>query len=55
MLEGENMYYSNVLHRKIKASSKDSLESLPNILVLTLKRFYWNFEEMNRIKINDYF
>jgi ubiquitin C-terminal hydrolase len=23
--------------------------------VITLKRFYWNFEQMNRIKINDYF
>lgn len=53
-LEGENMYYSEVLHRKIRASSKTYLGRLPNILVITLKRFYWNFEQMNRIKINDY-
>ena len=54
-LEGENMYYSEVLHRKIRASSKTYLGKLPNILAITLKRFYWNFEQMNRIKINDYF
>ena len=28
---------------------------LPNLLVITLKRFCWNFETMNRTKINDYF
>ena len=55
VLEGENMYFSEVLHRKIRASSKSYLGKLPNLLVITLKRFCWNFETNNRIKINDYF
>ena len=49
------MYYSDFLGKKIRASSKISLSKLPNLLVITLKRFYWNYETFIRSKINDYF
>jgi ubiquitin C-terminal hydrolase len=54
-LEGENIYFSESLNRNIRANSKISLSKLPPLLVITLKRFYWNFETMTRHKINDYF
>lgn len=54
-LEGENIYYSETLGRNVRAASKISLAKLPNILAITLKRFFWNFEANSRFKINDYF
>jgi hypothetical protein len=49
------MYYSEVLNKKIRASSKTYLDKLPPLLVITLKRFHWQYETMTRHKINDYF
>lgn len=41
-LEGDNMYYSDVLKKKIRATSRMYLNKLPNLLIFTLKRFSWN-------------
>ena len=33
------MYYSEELNRKVRAKKRTYLEHMPNILILTLKRF----------------
>ncbi|KAL4435156.1 hypothetical protein ABPG74_003649 [Tetrahymena malaccensis] len=54
-LDGENMYFCEKYQRKIKAQKRSCIKSLPNNLVLTLKRFDFDFITMEKKKINDYF
>ena len=55
VLEGDNAYFCEKCAAKVKAEKRVSFVSLPNHLVLVLKRFEFDFETQSKIKINDYF
>ena len=49
ILDGDNKYYCDEYKRKIKVSKRITIKSLPNTVVISLKRF-----ECNLTKLNDY-
>lgn len=54
-LEGENKYFCEQYNRKIKVLKRCLIKKLPNTLILTLKRFEFDYTQMQKVKINDYF
>ncbi|KAJ6255648.1 ubiquitin carboxyl-terminal hydrolase [Anaeramoeba flamelloides] len=54
-LTGENQFYSEQLKKKVDAIKKTYVSSLPNYLILHLKRFEWDYNLMKRFKINTKF
>ncbi|KAJ5068732.1 ubiquitin carboxyl-terminal hydrolase faf-x-related [Anaeramoeba ignava] len=55
MLSGENQYYSEELGKKVDALKRVCFETLPQNLLVHLKRFEFDFETFVRHKINDRF
>lgn len=55
ILEGNNLYYSDVYNRKIKALKRMRLKNTPETLVLVLNRFEFDYNTNMRTKLNDYF
>ena len=55
ILEGDNKYHCEQYDRKIKVMKRCCIKTLPNTLVITLKRFDFDFVSMQKVKINDYF
>jgi ubiquitin C-terminal hydrolase len=53
-LEGENAYQCNHCDAKVSALRRTSIRHLPNVLILALRRFEFNFDNMQRVKLNDY-
>ena len=53
-LEGENAYYCERCDKKVSAYKRQNVKTLPNVLIIVLKRFEFNVETMARIKVNDY-
>lgn len=53
-LEGENAYYCERCDRKVAAYKRQNIKSLPNILLIVLKRFEFNLETLAKVKVNDY-
>jgi len=54
-LEGDNKYFCEQYNRKIKALKRCLIKKLPNTLILTLKRFEFDYNLMQKVKINDFF
>lgn len=54
MLEGDNAYYCEKCEKKIRTKKRCCIKKLPNVLILVLKRFEFNFDTMTKIKVNDY-
>lgn len=54
-LEGDNKYFCEQYNRKIKALKRCLIKKLPNTLIVTLKRFEFDFNSMQKVKVNDYF
>jgi ubiquitin C-terminal hydrolase len=54
MLEGENSYMCDDCGRKVRALKRESIKSLPNTLLVVLKRLEFNFETMQRCKLNTF-
>ena len=54
MLEGDNAYYCEKCEKKINTLKRCCIKRMPNILILVLKRFEFNFDTMTKFKINDY-
>ena len=54
-LEGDNKYLCAECEKKFIAIKRSSIKSLPNILVVVLKRFEFDFDQNKRKKINEYF
>ena len=54
MLDGQNQYYCEKCEKKVDALRRESIKSLPNTLMVVLKRFSFDFERMTKIKINDF-
>lgn len=55
ILEGENKYFCDKYGKKIKVKKRCCIKSLPNKLIITLKRFEFDLNTMMKMKINDYF
>ena len=54
-LEGDNKYFCEQYNKKIKALKRCLIKKLPNTLILTLKRFEFDYNLMQKVKINDFF
>ena len=55
ILEGDNKYFCEKYNRKIKVLKRCCIKTLPNTLIITLKRFEFDYNLMQKVKINDYF
>eukprot|EP01135_Chromosphaera_perkinsii_P005371 Nk52_evm52s343 gene=Nk52_evmTU52s343 len=54
MLEGDNKYHCAKCNKHVTALKRSCIKSLPEILILHLKRFEFDMELMRRIKVNDF-
>ncbi len=52
ILEGENAYHCEQCDKKVKALRRVCLKSLPPVLILTLKRFEFDYQSMEKFKLN---
>uniref|UniRef100_A0A061RL24 Ubiquitin carboxyl-terminal hydrolase 9/24 n=2 Tax=Tetraselmis sp. GSL018 TaxID=582737 RepID=A0A061RL24_9CHLO len=55
LMEGENAYYCEGIGRKVDAVKRACVKTLPNTLVIHLKRFEFDFDTMMRWKVRDRF
>lgn len=55
LLDGDNKYYCDQCQCKVIAEKNTLFHTLPNYLFLHLKRFEYNFDDMNKYKINTLF
>eukprot|EP01022_Parablepharisma_sp_SALTPOND_P031230 TRINITY_DN78_c0_g1_i1.p1 TRINITY_DN78_c0_g1~~TRINITY_DN78_c0_g1_i1.p1 ORF type:complete len:2462 (-),score=272.77 TRINITY_DN78_c0_g1_i1:2173-9558(-) len=53
-LEGDNAYYCERCDKKVAAYKRQNIKTLPNVLIIVLKRFEFNVETMAKVKVNDY-
>jgi ubiquitin C-terminal hydrolase len=54
MLEGDNKYHCSTCNKKVDALKRCCIKSLPNNLIIHLKRFEFDLELMRRTKVNEY-
>jgi ubiquitin C-terminal hydrolase len=54
MLEGDNAYLCAKCDRKVDTLKRTCVKVLPRNLIMTLKRFEFDFDRMVRVKLNDY-
>lgn len=55
VLEGNNAYLCEKCEKKVTALMRVSVKQLPNVLLIALKRFEFNFETLQKYKLNDYY
>lgn len=54
MLEGDNAYYCERCDKKVDTLKRCCIKTLPNCLILSLKRFEFDLETLSRYKLNSY-
>jgi ubiquitin C-terminal hydrolase len=54
LLEGDNAYYCETCDKKVNALKRQCIKKLPRMLIVVLKRFDFDYENMVKIKVNDY-
>jgi ubiquitin carboxyl-terminal hydrolase 9/24 len=54
MLEGDNAYFCEKCSKKVNTLRRQCIKKLPRVLVLVLKRFDFDYDEMVKFKVNDY-
>ena len=54
LLQGSNAYQCDHCESKVTAVRRVCIKYLPNILIVTLRRFEFNYDLMKRLKVNDY-
>ena len=52
LLEGDNQYFCSSCHKKVDTVKRTVLADLPDTIILGLKRFDFNYDSMQRIKLN---
>jgi ubiquitin carboxyl-terminal hydrolase 9/24 len=55
MLEGDNAYHCAKCDKKVDTLKRTCVKELPKYLIVSLKRFEFDFERMIRVKVNDYY
>lgn len=53
-MDGDNAYYCETCNKKVRTLKRLCIKELPNILIIVLKRFEFNYDTMKKIKVNDY-
>lgn len=54
VLEGQNAYQCDDCGQKVRAIRRVLINSLPKVLIVTLRRFEFNYDLMKRVKLNDF-
>src|SRR4051812_2548343 len=54
MLVGDNKYFCDVCGKGVDTLKRCCIKTLPNTLLLHLKRFEFDYDKMKHIKLNDY-
>jgi ubiquitin carboxyl-terminal hydrolase 40 len=54
-MDGDNKIFCDACDQKRDMWLGTKLKALPNILVFTFRRFEFDYERMDRVKINDFF
>jgi ubiquitin carboxyl-terminal hydrolase 9/24 len=54
VLEGDNAYQCERCEGKVSALRRVCIKQLPNVLIVALRRFAFDFDSMARLKVNDY-
>ena len=54
MLEGENAYFCEKCDKKVNTMRRVCIKELPKHLIIVLKRFEFDYDTMQKIKVNDY-
>jgi ubiquitin C-terminal hydrolase len=52
LLEGDNQYFCSQCNKKVDTVKRTVLAELPDTIILGLKRFDFNYDTMQRIKLN---
>ncbi|KAJ6229109.1 ubiquitin carboxyl-terminal hydrolase [Anaeramoeba flamelloides] len=55
MLEGENQYYCVSCGKKVDATKRQIIKKMPKNLIVHLKRYDFDYNTFQRIKLNSYF
>ncbi|CAD8105182.1 unnamed protein product [Paramecium primaurelia] len=55
LLDGNNQYFCDICGFKVDALKGDKIRKLPPILTVTLNRYTFDYEKMQRVKLNDRF
>lgn len=53
MLEGDNAYHCEKCNKKVDTLKRVCIKTLPNHLILVLKRFEFNYQTMTKRKVQD--
>eukprot|EP00826_Nyctotherus_ovalis_P048933 TRINITY_DN5828_c0_g1_i10.p1 TRINITY_DN5828_c0_g1~~TRINITY_DN5828_c0_g1_i10.p1 ORF type:complete len:534 (+),score=138.43 TRINITY_DN5828_c0_g1_i10:124-1725(+) len=54
VMEGSNAYQCDTCEKKVSAMKRVCIKSLPDNLIFVLKRFSYNYDTMQKVKLNDY-
>ncbi|PSC68725.1 ubiquitin carboxyl-terminal hydrolase 26 [Micractinium conductrix] len=54
-MDGDNQYHCDYCAKKVDATRQQELRSLPPVLCMSLRRFVFDFQRMDRIKVSDKF
>jgi ubiquitin C-terminal hydrolase len=54
LLEGDNAYECERCEGKVSAVRRVCIKQLPNVLIVVMRRFAFDFDTMARLKLNDY-
>jgi ubiquitin carboxyl-terminal hydrolase 9/24 len=55
MLTEDNQYLCEKCDKKVDALKRVCIKKLPRYMIMTLKRFEFDFDQMIRVKVNDHF
>ena len=54
MLDGDNAYYCEKCDKKVSTLKRTCIKRLPKHLIMVLKRFEFDYNYMQKLKVNDY-
>lgn len=54
ILEGDNKYMCEKYNKKINVQRRSFLKKLSNTVIINLKRFEFDYNTMQKLKVNDY-
>jgi len=54
MLQGSDAYYCEKCDKKVATLKRVCIKKLPRYLIIVLKRFEFNYDTMQKFKVNDY-
>jgi len=54
LLEKDNAYACEHCDEKVTAERRQCIKKLPNVLIIVLRRFEYDYDTMTRQKLNDY-